>query len=136
MEASLEKQFEELRSKNRVRLVTDDQSGSGIDRLPGGVYGFTYSPAESNFPLFKERAMRTYEAHKLTDDTAVLLGFVSQGESLKMETGRESVTVRLFPEPHEEASVMVSIAMVRVLSRVEHSQRGGKGLELEVGPVS
>ena len=134
MEASLEKQFEELRSKNRVRLVTDDQSGSGIDRLPGGVYGFTYSPAETNFPLFKERAMRSYEAHKLADGTAMLLGFVAQGDSLKMEAGRESVTVRLFPEPQEEAEVLVSIAMVRVLSHVEHSQRGGKGLELEVGP--
>lgn len=136
MEASLEKQFEELRSKNHVRLVTDDESGNGIDRLPGGVYGFTYSPAESNFPLFIDRTLRCYEAHKLSDDTAVLLGFVAQGDSLKMEAGRESVTVRLFPEPQEEAGLLVSIAMVRVLSRVEHSQRGGKGLELEVGPVS
>jgi hypothetical protein len=136
MEASLEKQFEELRSRNRVRLVSDEESGAGIDRLPGGVYGFTYSPAESNFPLFKERPLRSYEAHKLADGTAMLLGFVPQGDSLKMEAGRESVTVRLFPEPQEEAGVLVSIAMVRVLSRVEHSQRGGKGLELEIGPVS
>ena len=40
------------------------------------------------------------------------------------------------PEPHEEANVLVPIAMDRVLSHVQHSQRGGKGLELEVGPVS
>ena len=136
MDASLEKQIEELRSKNKVRLVTDEESGTGIDRLPRGVYGFTYSPAEVNFPLFKDKALRAYEAHKLGDGNAVILGFVPQGDSLKMETGRESVKVHLFPEPQEEASVLVSIAMDRVLSHQQHSQRGGKGLELEVGPVN
>jgi hypothetical protein len=136
MDASLEKQIEELRSKNNVRLVTDDESGTGIDRLPGGVYGFTYSPAEDNFPLFKNKALRSYEAHKLADGSAVLLGFVAQGDSLKMETGRESVAVRLFPEPQEEAGVLASIPLGRILSHEEHSQRGGKGLELELGPLN
>jgi hypothetical protein len=136
MTDSIEKQLEELRSKNKVRLVNDEENGTGVDRLPGGVYGFTYSPAETNFPLFKDHALRSFEAHKLKDGSAILIGFLTEGESLQMTAGRDKVKVHLFPEPQEEAKVMVTVPMTRVVGHTEHSQRAGKGLELEVGPLN
>jgi hypothetical protein len=133
MDASIEKQLEEFRTKNKVRALTEEESGTGIDRLPSGVYGFTYSPLADNYPLFKARDSRTYESHKLTEGSAVLLGFITQGESMQLEAGRESVTLHLFPEPTGEASRFVAVPTDRVLSHTEHSQRSEKGLELQVG---
>ena len=43
---------EQLRAAHGVRLVTETEEGTGVDRLPGGVYGFTYSPGLPNAPLF------------------------------------------------------------------------------------
>ena len=136
MDASIEKQLEELRAKNKVKVLTEEESGTGIDRLPSGVYGFTYSPLSDNFPLFKERDMRCYEAHKLPDGSALLLGFITQGESMQFEAGRESVTIHLFAEPTGEASLFVAVPTARVQSHTEHSQRGDKGLEVQVGPLN
>jgi hypothetical protein len=133
MDASVEKQFEDLRSKNQVRALTEEESGTGIDRLPSGVYGFTYSPLSENYPLFRDHDMRSYEAHKLPDGSAVLLGFVTQGESMQMEAGRESVTIHLFPEPTGEASLFTAVPTNRVQSHVEHSNRSETGLEIVLG---
>ncbi len=32
---------EQLRAAHGVRLVTEREEGTGVDRLPDGVYGFT-----------------------------------------------------------------------------------------------
>ena len=136
MDASVEKQFEELRANHKVRIVSEEEDGTGINNLPGGVYGFTYSPAADNFPLFKKRVLRSYESHKLSDGTAILLGFITEGESLQMSAGRESVTIHLFPEPQEEAINLTLVPMTRVTSHKEHSNRSETGLELQLGPVN
>ena len=136
MDASVEKQLEDLRASHNVRIVTEEEDGTGIDKLPAGVYGFTYSPASDNFPLFEKRALRSYEAHKLSDGTAVLVGFITEGESLQMSAGRETVTIHLFPEPQEEATNLTLVPMTRVTSHKEHSNRSETGLELEIGPVN
>lgn len=136
MDASIEKQLEELRTKNQLRALTEDESGTGIDRLPAGVFGFTGSPAEDNFPLFNKKDLKSYEAHKLPDGSAILVGFVAQGDKMKLDAGRELVTIFLFPDPQNEANVMVTIPMMRVQSHRSLSQREGKGLELHVGPLN
>ena len=41
-----------VRVVHQVRLVADAEEGTGINALPNGVYGFTYSPALPNAPLF------------------------------------------------------------------------------------
>jgi len=133
---SFDKVLEELRAKNQVRALSDEEEGLGIDRQLSGVYGFTYSPAEENFPLFKTKILRSFEAHKLPDGSSVLVGFATEGDSLKLGTGRESVSVSLYPDPMDEARTLVSIPMARVLRHKPLSQRGGNGLELQVGPPS
>ncbi len=56
---------ETLRQTHKVRLVTAAEEGGGVNALPAGVYGFTYSPALVNAPLFTTRRYRSYETHKL-----------------------------------------------------------------------
>src|SRR5258705_5772994 len=54
---------EALRVTHGVRIVSAAEEGTGVNSLPGGVYGFTYSPALPNAPLFAERRFRSYETH-------------------------------------------------------------------------
>lgn len=128
--------LEEIRASHQLRLVTDDESGDGVDNLPPGVYGFTYSPALENFPLFKDRDLRCYEGHKLSDGSVVVLGFLDAAEKRALEQTPETATIHLFAEPKGEASELVSVPMSRVLAHVEYSQRGAAGLELSVSAVS
>ncbi len=130
----IQRAFEEIRSAHKLRALTDDESGSGVDKLPNGVYGFTYSPAIENFPLFAERDLRSYEGHKHADGNVVLLGYLTAQEKAVYEAASEKATIHLFPEPKDDATELVTVPMTRVLGQVEYSQRTGKGLELSVGP--
>ncbi len=129
----VQRAFEEIRSAHQLRPLTEDESGDGVDNLPKGVYGFTYSPALENFPLFKARDLRCYEGHKLADGSVVLLGFLTADEKQKLENTAEKVTIHLFAEPTGDVDELVTVPMSRVLGHVEYSQRGGKGLELSIG---
>jgi hypothetical protein len=126
------KEIEDLRAQHQVRLVSEEEEGTGIDRLPNGVYGFTYSPAADNFPLFMKRGLNGYEAHKLLDGTAVLVGYLTQEEADKLESSQETNLLHLFADPSEKAGTLVILPMSRVTGHREHSQRGGTGLEVRV----
>jgi hypothetical protein len=131
--ADVQQAFETLRSDHELRSVTDEESGTGIDRLATGVYGFTYSPAVENFPLFKERDLRCYEGHKLADGSVFLLGFLTAAEKQTADDASATGKIHLFAEPKDDATELVRIPMTRVKRSVEHSQRGNNGLEIELG---
>lgn len=128
----IQRAVDAIRSAHQLRPLTEEESGDGVDNLPRGVYGFTYSPALENFPLFQARDLRCYEGHKLADGSVVLLGFLTAEEKQTFETSAEKATIHLFAEPTGEVDELVSVPMSRVLGHVEYSQRGGKGLELSV----
>ena len=127
------REMEDLRSRHQVRLVSDEEEGIGIDRLPRGVYGFTYSPAAENFPLFRKQDLNSYEAHKLPDGNAVLLGYLTREEADRLESAEEATVLHLFPNAKGEAGTLVILPMARVVAHREYSQREGKGLEVRVG---
>ena len=129
------KEIEELRTKHQLRLVSDEEEGTGVDRLPGGVYGFTYSPTADNFPLFKKHEFNSYETHKLPDGSAILIGYLTKEEADTLDTTKEPAVIHLFPDPKEEATTLAILPMSRVVGSKEHSQREGKGLEIQVGPA-
>jgi len=128
----VEHALEELRAAHALRTLTDDESGTGVDRLPGGVYGFTYSPALANSPLFKDRDLRSYEGHKLADGSVILLGFLTPSDKEAFESNAGRVTLHLFAEPTGDADQLASIPVSRIENHVEYSQRGGQGLEIVV----
>jgi hypothetical protein len=130
----VQRAFEELRSSHRLRVLTDTEDGSSINRLPGGVFGFTYSPGEKDFPLFNDRDLRSFETHKLQDGTIFLLGFLTGAEAAAFTTAREPTSLHLFPEPKGEANELVRIPLKRIVSQVENSARKGRGFEIQVAP--
>ncbi len=128
------KVIEGLRTQHQLRRVTEEEDGTGIDRLPKGVYGFTYSPAADNFPLFKKRDLNCYEAHKLPDGSALLVGYLTKEEASQLASNEKTSVLHLFPNPNEKATELVTIPMARVVGHKENSQREGKGFEIHVAP--
>lgn len=127
---------EALRAQHGVRLVTDEEEGTGIDKLPNGVYGFTYAPMQWDAPLFRTRTHQGFEIHKLPDGTELLIGYLSSEEADQMATATEPITIHLFADPGERADKLVCIPLERVVRHKQHSERTGSGLELELAPVT
>jgi len=136
------KEIEDLRTQHQLRRVTEEEDGTGIDRLPKGVYGFTYSPAADNFPLFNKQNLNCYEAHKLPDGSALLVGYLTKEEASRLASNEKTSVLHLFPtsvlhlfpNPNEKATELVTIPMARVVGHEENSQRKGKGFEIQVAP--
>ena len=102
-----------LRTVHRVRVVSAAEEGSGSDALPGGVYGFTYSPALPNAPLFAERRYRSYETHKLGNGEIVVIGFADAPTAAQIQLpGAHTIQIR--PEPEADANVLVEIPYSRI----------------------
>jgi hypothetical protein len=123
-----------LRAERGLRGLTSQEEGFGIDRLPPGIYGFTYSPAEPNCPLFRSHRAQNYEIHKLPNGEGLLLGYVTPEEAKELETSGQPLTLHVFPEPQGGATDLVSIAFDRIVRPKEHSQRGSSGLEIYLRP--
>ena len=122
-----------LRAERGLRQLSSEEEGFGYERLPPGVYGFTYSPAEHNCPLFASARYRNYEVHRLQDGSGLLVGYVTPDEARQL-TSSQQVTIHLFPDPREQATTLVSVPQDRIIRPKEHSQRGEAGLELYLRP--
>jgi hypothetical protein len=121
-----------LRDSHGVRLVEAGEEGGAAERLPNGVYGFTYAPQEAAVPLFGKQSWHSFEIHKLADGALHLVGFVSPADSRFIESG-EHVEATVYPDPWEEATTLVSIPMTRVVpSKRGPSREGGNGLKIEL----
>jgi len=128
------REIEDLRAQHQVRIVTEEEDGTGIDRLPKGVYGFTYSPAADNFPLFYKNNLNCYEAHKLPDGSALLVGYLNKEEASQLASNDKTRLLHLFPNPNENATELAILPMARVVGHEENSHRKGKGFEIQVAP--
>src|SRR5204863_2205491 len=105
---------EELRTTHRVRIVSPSEEGTGVNGLPGGVYGFTYSPGLPNAPLFAERRFRSYETHKLANGDVYIIGFADIETAAVLQSSASEQTIQVRPEPDGEASVLVTIPYSRI----------------------
>ena len=126
---------EKLRVEHRLRPVTPEEEGLGVNALPNGVYGFTYSPAMENSPLYAERRFRCYETHRLQDGTVVLLGFVSDEDARKLAHQTDVVEICVQPEPEEGVEHFVVLPHARILHHRLVSVRTEHGVTMKVGPA-
>src|SRR5918911_4947516 len=95
-----------LRKTNNVRIVSSAEEGTGVNALPAGVYGFTYSPALPNAPLFAERRFRSYETHKVASGEIYVIGFADVETAAAVESTDSERTIQIQPEPDGNASVL------------------------------
>jgi hypothetical protein len=127
---------ETLRTVHRVRLVTDAEEGTGVNALPGGVYGFTYSPGLPNAPLFAVRRYRSFETHKLASGEVFIIGFVTREASGQMTASSADVPVQIQAEPDGSADTLVAVPYSRIRHHRQYAAPNQHGFAVTLKPVS
>ncbi|HXF06446.1 MAG TPA: hypothetical protein VNM72_13675 [Blastocatellia bacterium] len=126
---------EQLRLRHGVRLVTPEEEGTGMDRLPPGVYGFTYTPTQWDGPLFRTKKYLTFEVHKCPQGDDYLIAYASEEDARRInDPGRVTITVS--PDPEPGSSVLVVVPLDRVNGAINISKpMQGKFLPLHLEPL-
>jgi hypothetical protein len=122
-----------LRGTNQVRLVNEAEEGTGVNALPPGVYGFTYSPGLASAPLFAVRRYRSYEIHKLAAET-VVVGFATADDAVQLESNPGEITVRIQPQPEDGRETLVQVPYSRMAHHKQHVSPNQHGFTVTVLP--
>ena len=123
---------ETLRTTHRVRIVSAAEEGTGVNALPGGVYGFTYSPGLPNAPLFAERRFRSYETHKLANGDIYIIGFADVETAAVLVSSSAEQTIQVQPEPDEKANVLVKISYTRIRHHRQYAAPNQHGFTVTI----
>lgn len=123
---------EALRKERKLRLIQGAEEGEAIDFLPGGVYGFSYSPHTDGTPLFARQPLQSFEIHILADESVHYLGYMTDEDAKALAAAEDAVDVSLYPAPYEKAQSLVSVAKSRVLKGRPVSRESGNYLPLTV----
>ena len=124
-----------LRQQHQVRLVTGDEEGLGVNALPNGVFGFTYSPALPNAPLFAARRYRSYETHKAADGEVYVIGFATAEDAARLSSPVEAVTIRIQPQSEDGCNIMVRIPYSRIRQHRQYAAPNQTGFTVTVTPL-
>src|SRR5712691_2572792 len=123
-----------LRTTHNVRIVSAEEVGMGVDAVPGGVYGFTYSPALPNAPLFAVRRYRSYETHKLANGEVLVVGFTTPDSARQFSSSDADVNLQLQPEPEADANMLIAIPYSRIRHHRQYSAPNQHGFTVTVAP--
>jgi hypothetical protein len=123
---------ETLRRTHDVRIVTVEEEGSGVNALPNGVYGFTYSPGLLNAPLFATRRYRSYETHRTANGAVFLVGFTSGPVAEQLAVAPDEVTSVVQPDPDDDASTLVTIPYSRIRHHRQYAAPNQHGFTVTV----
>jgi hypothetical protein len=124
-----------LRGQHQVRLVTSAEEGSGVNSLPGGVFGYTYSPALPNAPLFAARRYRSYETHKLISGEVYVIGFATLEDAARLSSASGEATIRIQPQPEEGSATLVKIPCSRIRHNRQYAAPNEHGFTVTVTPL-
>jgi len=122
-----------LRTSRGLRVVSAAEEGSGVNVLPGGVFGYTYSPGLLNAPLFAVKRYRNYETQKLADGTVLLVGFADPATAEKVTSGGAE-SLRIQPEPDDQANVLVQIPYDRIQHHRQYAAPNEHGFTVTLLP--
>ncbi len=126
---------EALRVTHQVRLVSDGEEGTGVNALPGGVFGFTYSPGLQNAPLFAVRRFRSYELHKLPGGDVFVIGYAKAGIARELSTSTEEMTIQIHPQAEGESDTLVTIPYSRIRRHRQYAAPNQDGFSVTVLPA-
>ena len=124
---------ETLRRTHAVRIVTAGEEGNGVGVLPEGVYGFTYSPALPNAPLFMDRRFRSYETHKVAGGEIFVVGFATPDMARELVSAAADVTITIQPEPDSLSNTLVAVPYSRIRQHRQYAAPNQQGFVVTVG---
>ena len=120
---------------HQVRIVDDAEEGTGVNALPGGVYGFTYSPGLPSAPLFSVRRYRSYETHKLPSGEIYVIGFAMADVARALSTAAEEMTLQIHPQPEGQHDVLVTIPYSAIRRHRQYAAPNQDGFTVTVMPL-
>jgi hypothetical protein len=126
---------EALRLTHQVRLVNESEEGTGVNALPGGVYGFTYSPGLPSAPLFSVRRFRSYETHKLPSGQIYVIGFATGDAARALSTAAGEMTLQMHPQPEGQHDVLVTIPYSAIRRHRQYAAPNQDGFTVTVIPL-
>jgi hypothetical protein len=126
---------EALRLAHQVRVVSDAEEGHGLNALPGGLYGFTYSPGLPNAPLFAVRRYRSYEVHKLPSGDTFVIGFAKPDVARELSTATTEKTLQIHPQPDQGFETIVTIPYSRIRQHRQYAAPNQDGFTVTVKPA-
>jgi hypothetical protein len=126
---------ESLRDVHQVRLVTQAEEGNGVNALPGGTYGFTYSPGLANAPLFAVRRYRSYEIHKLPSGDVYIIGFGTAEDARQLSTTTVEMSLQIHAQPEAGFDALVTIPHSRIRQHRQYAAPNQDGFAVTVRPA-
>jgi hypothetical protein len=127
---------EQLRVAHGVRLVTGDEEGTGVNALPGGVYGYTYSPGLVNAPLFSVRRYRSYETHKLFTGETFVIAYADVSTAAQIASASADVSIQVHPEAAPDTDVLVPIPYARIRQHRQHAAPNQEDFSVTLAPAN
>src|SRR5687768_12565018 len=124
-----------LRVAHQVRLVSEPEEGNGVNALPGGTYGFTYSPGLPNAPLFAIRRYRSYETHKLPSGDIYIIGFATAEAARQVSTATAVMSLQIHAQPDGEYDTLVTIPYSRIRQHRQYAAPNQDGFNVTVNPA-
>jgi len=121
-----------LRSAHQVRIVTEAEEGTGVNALPGGVFGYTYSPGLPNAPLFAVRRYRCYETHKLPSGEVYVIGYAQAEVARNLSTATAEVTLQIHPQAEGDYNTLVTIPYSRIRQHRQYAAPNQDGFLVTV----
>jgi len=125
-----------LREAHQVRVVSEEDEGNGVNALPGGVYGFTYSPGLTNAPLFAVRRYRSYETHKLPSGDVFIVGFAKGDVARELSITTQEMSLQIHPQPESEYQTLVTIPYSRIRHHRQYAAPNQDGFTVTVQPAN
>jgi len=125
-----------LREAHQVRIVSEAEEGTGVNALPGGVYGFTYSPGLPNAPLFAVRRYRSYETHKLPSGDVFVIGFAKADVARELSIAAAEMTLQIHPMPEGDYQALVTIPYSRIQHHRQYAAPNQDGFTVTVRPAT
>lgn len=130
-----ERQRELLRVRDGVRLIAIDREGFSLLDQENGTYGYTSSPVGEDAPLYATPVFQSFECHKMPNGTSHVVGFATPEECEHIETGREGIELKLYPEPLGPSTRAVSLALDRIGFKKAPSREDGNFIQMKVNPI-
>jgi len=121
-----------LRAAHQVRIVSEAEEGTGVNALPGGVYGYTYSPGLPNAPLFTVRRYRSYETHKLPSGEVFVIGYAQGAVARNLSTAADEVTLQIHPQVEADFDTLVTIPYSRIRQHRQYAAPNQDGFTVTV----
>ena len=107
-----------------LKAVKSEHEGSGVERQPTGVFGFSYSPFNA-CPMFANQTYQVFEVHKRADGSKWVVMCVTPEDEALMLSDQEPIEVTLYPEEWEKATKLVAFDTARVIKAKPASRTDG-----------